>query len=441
MWWWWWCTVVVHSHYSTPFLRLLLHSDTTDCIALSKLLQFADPMNTKRSKCPLAGADIQQALEDTTANITVQSTKCRSFKPYDCKPYNMCRACTRLNPVDCRFYKIRGFDCSDKSGRIPHFVNYHGPDTLSKYFKHGRIRHVQRQRRHLLSNIRKGLYKLLQADVKERKQHGSKVRRRPPTEGDRHMCDLCSTTLFNAHYMCAVCGLDMCPWCYNQQEWSVKSSRCTYHRLHDKSHMVPMEKLNSDVIDNILEQCDMDMDELLSTSTSTDHDAARDTIIDDKESIPMKKQENDNERNSTSAADCKDDDDDGNTKKEESKCSINITDALIDKYSKNGYLDIDGTLITLDIFQQYWKQGKPMQVRNAMMANNQRAWSPKNFIRKYGEQIAEVIDCHTGERQDMQVESFFRGFDDPVKRPNYDPMTGTSPMYKIKVKRKRRMGS
>lgn len=401
-----------------------------------------------RPRNPLAGANIQQALEDTTASITVQSTKCRSFKPYDHKPYNICRACRNSKSLDCRFYNIRGFDCSDKAGRTPRFVNYHGPDTLSKYFKHGRIRHVQRQRKYLLSNIRKGLYKLLQADVKERKQHGNKVRRRPPTEDDRHMCDLCSTTLFNAHYMCAVCGLDMCPWCYNQEKWSIKASRCSYKRFHDKSQMVPMEKLNSDMIDNILEQCDMDVDELLSTRSSSssnvkcqnDHDAARDTTIDDKESIPMK-QENDNGHNIISTADCKNDDD-GNAKKEPNQSSINninIVEAVIDKYSKNGYLDIDGILITLDVFQQYWKQGKPMQVRNAMMSNSQRSWSPRSFIKKYGEQIAEVIDCHTGERQDMQVETFFRGFDDPMKRPNYDPVTGTSPMYKIKAS-KGRMG-
>lgn len=420
------------------------NSESAQCIAIPRFLSscstallfhtFVDPMKT-RSRRSFSGSDIQQALEDTPATLTVQKTLCRSFKPYDRKAFDVCRACTRSNTLDCRFHNIRGVNRSDTLRRIPHFVNYHGPDTLSKYFQRGRIRHVHKERKHLLSNIRKGLYQLLQADVKERKQHGNKVRRRPPTDGDRHICDLCSTTLFNAHYMCAICGLDMCPWCYNK-EWDRKMAQCSFRRLHDKSYMVPMEKLNSDMLDKILQQCDMDIDELMSDTNSNvkcqnDCDARDTTSTDDKDSIPVK-QEDSHEHNSISAAPCKDDD--HMRKDGKPMCNNTISDTVIHRYSKDGFLDIDATLLTLDVFQHYWKQGKPVQVRNAMMSNNQRAWSPKNFIRKYGEQVAEVIDCNTGERQDMQVETFFRGFDNPVQRPGYDPLTKTWPIYKIKVK-------
>ncbi|KAI9316015.1 hypothetical protein BX666DRAFT_1860155 [Dichotomocladium elegans] len=96
------------------------------------------------------------------------------------------------------------------------------------------------------------------------------------------------------------------------------------------------------------------------------------------------------------------------------------------------YLAIDAKHLTLEKFQEAWKTGRPVLVRNTMTESSQNLWSPRTFIKQYGNQQTEVIDCSNGTVKEIKVKEYFGGFENIKKRPDYDPDTNTAPIYKIK---------
>lgn len=94
-----------------------------------------------------------------------------------------------------------------------------------------------------------------------------------------------------------------------------------------------------------------------------------------------------------------------------------------------------GTLLRLEdpnneknphIFQQVWKRGQPVLVSNVSDKLHPDLWSPESFLRDYGQERNDLINCLTGkELKDERISLFWKGFSDVKERivdSNDEPM-------------------
>lgn len=89
--------------------------------------------------------------------------------------------------------------------------------------------------------------------------------------------------------------------------------------------------------------------------------------------------------------------------------------------------------ITLEQFQAYWKQHKPLIVTDSLK-DADFEWSPKYFIKHYGKESIEVIDCRDYTKTNKStVKEYFEGFLDHRKRKALAKKLGTSELLKVKV--------
>ncbi|KAI8138600.1 hypothetical protein BJV82DRAFT_565069, partial [Fennellomyces sp. T-0311] len=307
---------------------------------------------------------IRANLRRTDVLLKPQKSACHSPK---INIRDRCKACVNKKREGCRFQSIRAFTADDKE--VPHFANFDGPDAVVKYKvpkKTGQASH----REAVLQTICKALTKLIKDDARQIAKHDSPlIRRRAPFANMRHVCDSCLTSIFNLHYMCSICALDLCVDCYSKN-WKLKPNahlnRCSYRRIHTREHMVPVVKYQAATLKMLEKQCD-DME------------------------------------------------------------PINSPDPVTDQ---SEFLTTDASSITLETFRHCWQQGKPVVVTNVMGEKSRMLWSPSTFLENHGGATTEVIDCKTRAVNESSVKTFFEAYIDPSLRPGY--ADGAPAVLKIK---------
>ncbi|KAK9729343.1 hypothetical protein K7432_000386 [Basidiobolus ranarum] len=183
---------------------------------------------------------------------------------------------------------------------------------------------------------------------------------RATSMGVRQMCDVCLTSIFNGFWLCCVCGMEVCLYCYD--EWTTRVGMCSYKRTHDKSQMIRVSRVS-------LQELERLQSELLPDATSTD------TSSNLEESI-----------------------------KKGLSCEAD-------------YLCEDYENVNLKDFQEKWRRGETVVIRN-LLPKVKLDWSPSYFRKHHGNEKADMVDCSTGcTVANMTVDDFFRGFSDVSLRP------------------------
>ncbi|KAI7860870.1 hypothetical protein BDC45DRAFT_7627 [Circinella umbellata] len=376
---------------------------------------------------------VHDNLYKSIKSFTLQRTGC--WNPTSKIKIDRCKPCIAKKNEGCRFINIRAFPTSAfenatstteyKENDIvleddPYFMDYDGPDPISKYKKLTTMMITKTNYRNIvLQKICKAFTKMLQEDSRRVIEHGTLIRRREPLDNVRHVCDMCLTSIFNLHYMCSVCALDLCVDCYDKNWEEKKNSRlahCTYRRKHTKEHMVPVIKYKTATLEQFKEQSSkMDEDSkkdnvLYSSMTSTD------THLNESVSSKTAKDEN----------------------------SVAKGEAFMS--DEDDFLIVDADALTLDSFRACWGMGKPVIVKNVMDKDSQELWSPETFINKYSieekedgskkrkikvKTMTEVINCENGFVHETSVENFFEEYINPTLRKGYKK--GKPVVLKIKV--------
>lgn len=87
---------------------------------------------------------------------------------------------------------------------------------------------------------------------------------------------------------------------------------------------------------------------------------------------------------------------------------------------------VSGTLLRLEnpdhekngeIFQEVWKRGQPVLVSNVGNKLSSDLWSPESFLKEYGEQVNDLVNCLTGYTlRKQKIKKFWQGFSDVKQR-------------------------
>ncbi|KAI8384472.1 uncharacterized protein BYT42DRAFT_562644 [Radiomyces spectabilis] len=347
---------------------------------------------------------IQRNLKKKDANnLDIQHTHCRKLP-------SRCKACVSKKEAVCLFDHFRAFKKGASGDPIynPYFPSTSAPDTLQAVPCRVMIGSDRDQKKYILRTIRSAFVKLLEQDLALYDRYRATVRRRPPVLHMLHLCDFCAAAIFNIHWMCAVCGMDICPDCFHLQWDSDKKyrsiSRCTYRRIHTKGHMIPVVKHTQEALSQLRNDAiAMKMDDPLLTNAS----------------IPLLCNE---------PAPCEHD---TNIATIDSLSANNDNRMETTEDDKNDVLVLPYQQMSSTLFQQEWKKGKPVMIQQVDQ-KSQADWSPSYFINTYGNEKIDAIDCSTGIFEPSTVREYFEGFDDPSKRASYDPTSKTSKTLKIK---------
>jgi hypothetical protein len=211
----------------------------------------------------------------------------------------------------------------------------------------------------------------------------------------RHLCDCCSTSIFDSFMCCSHCCKEICHSCFEGWDDSTvqptdSSSvsclnviyRCAYERNHYKKEFIVITKLSRDAVVDTMAQIDtiLRLSELNSLSYATSLATTNFVVSsDDRAKLP----------------------------------SFNIQDDSQD------YLRISGNSADggYSLFKDQWAQGKALVFEAG--ANSLKAdWSPKYFMDHHGDETAIVVDCRTKSQGLWTVNSYFMCYLDANLRPD-----------------------
>lgn len=164
--------------------------------------------------------------KNQNVEIHLQAGPCTS-PPYN--QFNMvCNNCAEDQP--CSFMGLRGFEISTTDGSLvygPYFPETKKQDLLNncRSLRFNGKPYSPSARKYALNQIRSTLRKVLDRQKLVRSHNTNVAIQRDHVEGYRHLCDICFTSIFNHHYVCAYCAMEICIDCYD-------SLNNTTHGLH-----------------------------------------------------------------------------------------------------------------------------------------------------------------------------------------------------------------
>ncbi|KAK9761139.1 hypothetical protein K7432_014169, partial [Basidiobolus ranarum] len=319
----------------------------------------------------------------------VQRSQCQNHAYSE---FERCRSCIRKNGDVCRFRDFRVFQ-EKSDGQLIYGPAFQSSTVMMQLpAQNGRNKGTSKST-HKPSSIPKELFLLgsrLSLPTEVWMEHENYLRKiiapslleivnreinfmcnvtyyqRATPMGVRQMCDVCLTSIFNGFWLCCVCGVEICLYCYD--EWTTRNPKvnmCSYKRTHEKPQMIRVSRISLKELENL-------RNVLQSVITSSDNASTL-------ERPP---------------------------------------DLATNHLSREAeYLYDDYNNVTLETFQEKWRRGETIVIRNLLSKIN-LDWSPSYFIEHYGEEIADMVDCTTGcTVASMTVGDFFRGFSDMSLRP------------------------
>lgn len=217
-------------------------------------------------------------------DIVIQDKSCTEH-PFH-KFNEHCRSCENNGP--CSFKGLRGFKISKKTKSL-----LHGP-----YFpptnKVDPLQHLKSERftsttfssplsstsstspvsaaAYTIKKIKSAFNSILQRQ-KTITNINKPIRRENP-EGDRHFCDYCYTSLFNYHYVCSVCALEICPDCYRELNTTSEDEllTCKNGIKHHPDEFVLLSKLIEESMDYLIQSTAATASDLNNVENEINHD-------------------------------------------------------------------------------------------------------------------------------------------------------------------------
>lgn len=323
---------------------------------------------------------------------------------------------------------------------LPNHLSY----KSAKYI----IEHVGDEFCHLVQQERKALEAYYATRPDEKKTWKRAV------NGLRELCDVCSTTLFNCHYVCERCGYVVCIDCYQKRveedESEIKSPSqqtsddcpnetngvspsdateqqsngntnnkkskkdqfgwlyCSKSVAHSHQQLILAQIIAGDCLESIYQSLQSFALRQKETERQIDDRLDKDikevinsclAVIDQQEEIA---------ENGTSDM------------AKSAQTPLQITKS--DKYHSwlcNGDLlvlsDPNEQQINTELFRNQWAQGKPLLVRDVDKKMSIDMWLPQFFGKEFGDYRSDLVDCRNGDIHRHSMKKFWEGFE-PTKK-------------------------
>jgi [histone H3]-dimethyl-L-lysine9 demethylase len=167
-----------------------------------------------------------------------------------------------LREVDCRFYQFRKLryegDNLIFAGFSDPFVDPKEIDTSiwipsqDRIYRGLSVSHA----RLILAHVGDELCQLIEKEkiyYQTYKSASQPMIWKRPIDRVLEICDLCSTTLFNYHFICIKCGLSLCVDCDNEKNKSLSETKCTVKddRDHDYKDFHMTQIIPSDLMEKL----------------------------------------------------------------------------------------------------------------------------------------------------------------------------------------------
>lgn len=288
------------------------------------------------------------------------------------RDFPQCMACTSRQSFSggCKFASIRAFKLKENatlatSLDTPIFLDdapFTGRNQREAtknedvtYSTLGSLEDVQ----FLRSSISGTLEKVVTSEVDFEDSFKETLVRRRREAGVRPVCDGCATTIFSGHFMCCVCGRELCLDCYYEWDDSVEKgfenvASCSRRQRHHKRVMVPFTFAKEGEMQRILNE-------------------VRNSVQENGEV---------------------------NLEKDFSKAQ---TEGFLP------FIKMDLKSIQEEDFRSLWSQGEPLVITGCLN-NFKIPWTPDHFIENYGTQRCLLVDCNTESHITSTVETFFQEF-------------------------------
>lgn len=307
-----------------------------------------------------------------------------------------------------------------------------------------------------------------------------------PIERVLEICDLCSTTLFNYHFICIKCGLSLCVDCVNEENKHLFSTKCSVkddreHTYEDVrlTQIIPSDCLNKlqRMLHDICEPWNIQHDCNYKTEPIIEMDRAMRTIIHniliDGEagksltSFMHRELQSPFKQIEVDLQSIKIDE----TPKVLEEC-VKIpktqpaikhlkTVRFISKAGNENVISIsrsmsqvtsnlfynaphkwlcENKLLRLldpqhagneDFFHDQWQRGQPVLISNVLNQFNKEFWLPQSFSNEFGSQKSDFINCMNGNLvRNKEIAVFWDGFEIVEKRLRDNE--GTAMLLKLK---------
>ncbi|GBB87459.1 hypothetical protein RclHR1_13920010 [Rhizophagus clarus] len=411
----------------------------------SKKRKVAEPTGSKRKFDPESDEDEARKKMVEDADLIkvrpvpgkkhVQQGRC--FLSRYCR-FEKCTACLAKKSDKCRFNGIRVFGQRKELVYGPEFMSVEGPDPKSTYESGVSEDEVKNVR--VLDLIAPTFMKFLQKELPHLEM--AKIRKFP----DRNicqLCDSCQTTIFSGYWMCCVCGKEYCLSCY--EEWNgsddsfKETGRCSHRRKHYKEQLVPIYHYAKEEIIRLFDQCNqmilddedssnLDGEELPDDDGAESSEATR--PIESSRAVVRRRKPRTSRAKAAAAIDVVDStmsvlNKDNGISTSPQDCH-DRTPQLHDEHKKIEYAASE---MTEETFRDLWKRGYPFVIRGAGKLEKE-IWKPNYFIEHYGKIDCTVIDVKENVEYKMDVETFFKGFEDINSR--FVNKSGICPCLKLK---------
>lgn len=394
----------------------------------------------------------------------------------------------RRGEVDCRFYQFRKLRYNGEKLEVAGFSN---PETdpleVDRNVWLGnaeklRFKISPQNARLILTHVGDDLCALIEKEKLEKivyleNNHVNKpIIWKRLIDGVLEICDLCSTTLFNYHFICTRCGLSLCTDCTNESvnnEFQIKCSRkenvshcfqdlsltqiivgdCMEKlqtSYHDTCHLwgIPhtcelmktkpdVDKATVNLIRNLIYELETGKSvagrELPHKNSTIDVDLKKlklespklaDNINDDFDVYF-----NTYRKSSIRQEHCKPV---KNTLKDGHDNILSISRSLNPSTSNIFYPDIphswlcENKLLRLieplhpgneAIFHDQWQRGQPVLISNVLKHLQGNLWIPEAFSEEFGSEISDFVNCMTGKLvRNREISIFWDGFENVEKR-------------------------
>src|SRR2546421_4696529 len=212
-------------------------------------IDFAPSQKKTKSAQPVQRVVTSEIPQPVSGEYIVQKGSCQSYERKR-KSFPMCTACIqrKSNSGACKFRSLRAFPAKNKiiSSFTPMFIES-APllreanlDHVVQYSTAGSENDVE----FIKACISPTFLSVLAMELIHETVHNGTLVTRLREAGVRPVCDGCATTIFSGHFMCCVCGKEICIDCYGEWDDTIdftwgRIDTCSKKRRHSKQQMVP----------------------------------------------------------------------------------------------------------------------------------------------------------------------------------------------------------
>ncbi|KAF9352372.1 hypothetical protein BGX26_009817 [Mortierella sp. AD094] len=308
----------------------------------------------------------------------LQKRRCMAYKVADVE---FCKPCINRQAQDvCLFMEFRYFYVKAMRDEDNISKHVYGPDFFSnprvdasfRFFKvdlgkeesNYIIAYTHSLSQELFHNESKHVLDALKSvdgdvDDDEGERRSDYVRRPTP---DRQYCEICKASIVSGHWMCCICGQDVCLDCF--ETLNEDSTTCTRHRPHRKEQFVPCGRFHISTLTNSIDSLKARVQGLPRRLVET---AGSSVFKPPKASKPSK-----------------------------AKAEM--------EYRKP--LESSAESITLDEFRVGWCRGEVILL-SGVGERLEKDWSPKYLIASYGDVAVTTLDVRTLDPEEMTLKEYF----------------------------------